>query len=260
MPNVAIVGAGIAGLTAALRLAERGYKVTLFERDNFIGGKFRATEWDGGRQTAFHEHSYHMFLNWYHNFWQIAKEIGAEDQFTPLTKIKFLERGDFPNMKELVNFGSPSTVLTNLLSGVLPVPHMFLYMYSVLDLLSTPMRDSFRDLISVNGFASTKPYATEESVRMYDEYLAKTFAIASYESSAKTFRTFLQYGTFCPDPLYLALKGDCYNHFLRLFLKQLRHWESISASTTKRRRSSSAPMAWFPRSYSMFFRRNSAQA
>ena len=43
--KVTIIGAGIAGLTAALRLAERGYEVTLFERDNFIGGKFRATEW-----------------------------------------------------------------------------------------------------------------------------------------------------------------------------------------------------------------------
>jgi phytoene dehydrogenase-like protein len=49
MPNVTIVGAGMAGLTAALRLAERGYEVTVFERDNFVGGKFRATEWLGGK-------------------------------------------------------------------------------------------------------------------------------------------------------------------------------------------------------------------
>ncbi len=224
MQKVTIVGAGIAGMTAALRLAQRGYKVTLFERDDFVGGKFRATEWVGEetKRRVYHEHSYHMFLNWYHNFWEIAKDIGVKDQFAPLNKVKFLKRGEFPYMKELVDFGAPSTILTNLFSGVLPLPHMFLYMYSVLDLLSTPMLGNrFRDLISVNGFASTKPYATEASVKMYDEYLAKTFAIASYQSSAKTFRTFLQYGTYCPEPLYLALKGDCYNHFLRPFLEKL---------------------------------------
>jgi zeta-carotene desaturase len=215
MPKVTIVGAGVAGLTAALRLAERGYEVTMFERDSFVGGKFRATEWNGDGRAAYHEHSYHMFLNWYHNFLQIAKDIDVLEQFMPLTKVRFLYRGEFPNMKELVNFGSPSSVLQNLFSGVLPVPHMFLYMYSVIDLLSTPLRGGFRDLISVNGFASTRLYATERSVRMYDEYLAKAFAIASYETSAKTFRTFLQYGVFRPEPLYLALKGDSFNYFLR---------------------------------------------
>ena len=37
-----------------------------------------------------------MFLNWYHNFWQIADEIGAVDDFIPLTKVKFMRRGEFP--------------------------------------------------------------------------------------------------------------------------------------------------------------------
>ncbi len=224
MPKVAIVGAGIAGLTAALRLAERGYEVSIFERDGFVGGKFRATPWvrEATSQGAFHEHSYHMFLNWYHNFWKIAEEIGARKGFIPLTRVLFLRRDEFPRMKQLVNFGSLATIPQNLFSGVLPMSDMFLYMYSVLDLLSTPMAQSrYRDLISVNGFASTRPYATEASVGMYDEYLAKTFAIASYQSSAKTFRTFLEYGTYCPEPLYWALTGNCYEMFLKLLQEKL---------------------------------------
>ncbi|MFG3595862.1 oleate hydratase [Bradyrhizobium sp. RDI18] len=75
MPKVTIVGAGIAGLTAALHLAQRGYEVTIFESNSFVGGKFRAVEWKGS--GSFHEHSYHMFLNWYHNFFDIADAIGA---------------------------------------------------------------------------------------------------------------------------------------------------------------------------------------
>jgi zeta-carotene desaturase len=216
MAKVTIIGAGMAGLTAALRLAERGYEVTIFEDDAFVGGKFRATKWDGEKRSAFHEHSYHMFLNWYHNFWRIADEIGARKNFMPMTRVKFLSANEFPRMKELVNFGSPAAVWQNLFCGVIPMADMFLYMYSVVDLLGTPMhQDRYRDLISINSFASTKPYMTETAAGMYDDYLAKTFALASYESAAKTFQTFIEYGAYAPAPLYWALNGDCYNQFLR---------------------------------------------
>src|SRR5437667_1623488 len=58
----------------------------------------------------------------------------------------------------------------NLFSGVLPLTDMFLYMYSIVDLLSTPMPEKesrYHDLISINAFSSTKPYSTQLSVSMY---------------------------------------------------------------------------------------------
>ena len=85
MPNVIIVGTGIAGMSAALRLAERGYKVTIYEQNDFVGGKFRAVEWKDTK--AFHEHSYHMFLNWYHNFFEIADTIGVRKEFVALQRV-----------------------------------------------------------------------------------------------------------------------------------------------------------------------------
>src|SRR5262245_26070232 len=71
--RVVVVGAGMAGLTAALRLAERGYNVTVYEEKPFIGGQFGAHTHDGG--ATYHEHCYHFFLNWYFNFWKIAADI-----------------------------------------------------------------------------------------------------------------------------------------------------------------------------------------
>ena len=43
-PHVAVVGGGIAGLTAAYRLAQQGAKVTVYEATNRVGGKIRSTK------------------------------------------------------------------------------------------------------------------------------------------------------------------------------------------------------------------------
>ena len=47
--NVNIVGAGVAGLAMAIRLAARGHHVTVFERSDKPGGKLNTREWEGFR-------------------------------------------------------------------------------------------------------------------------------------------------------------------------------------------------------------------
>jgi phytoene desaturase len=46
---VIIVGAGIAGLAASIRLASRGHHVTIFERSDKPGGKLNSISWEGFR-------------------------------------------------------------------------------------------------------------------------------------------------------------------------------------------------------------------
>jgi hydroxysqualene dehydroxylase len=46
-PRVAVVGAGLAGLTAGLALARRGWRVDLYERSRLLGGKTTSFEVDG---------------------------------------------------------------------------------------------------------------------------------------------------------------------------------------------------------------------
>ncbi|MBY8878247.1 FAD-dependent oxidoreductase [Actinacidiphila acidipaludis] len=67
-PRAAVVGGGIAGLTAAAALAERGVGVTLYEREAELGGRLRG--WptrlaDGS--TATMSRGFHAFFRQYYN-------------------------------------------------------------------------------------------------------------------------------------------------------------------------------------------------
>ncbi len=48
--NIAVVGAGPAGLSAALTSAQRGHKVVLFEKDSVIGGQFNLAKQIPGKE------------------------------------------------------------------------------------------------------------------------------------------------------------------------------------------------------------------
>ncbi len=199
MPEVVIVGSGLAGMSAATRLMEQGFDITLYEQNNFLGGKLGAHK-DGDKPDP-HEHCYHMYLNWYNNFWQLMAEIGAIGKFIPSTVIGCRLPGDKQTRPYLTNPGSPATILTNMLNGVASPADQFLSAYSLLDLIGTysTSGDTLAQT-SVSNFFRSRGYASEASLAASARTLAEAFASPSYLSSARSYQSLFKYGYRHPAP------------------------------------------------------------
>ncbi|MCB0509785.1 MAG: FAD-dependent oxidoreductase [Bacteroidetes bacterium] len=76
--RVAVVGGGIAGIASAAALSERGFAVSLFERENFLGGKVGSWEFESKGERLRTEHGFHAFFRQYYNLLAFLKEIGAD--------------------------------------------------------------------------------------------------------------------------------------------------------------------------------------
>lgn len=73
-PRVVIVGAGIAGLSAAAGLAERGVRVDIAERENYLGG--RVGSWTthlGDGEPISMSRGFHAFFRQYYNLRQLLR-------------------------------------------------------------------------------------------------------------------------------------------------------------------------------------------
>jgi isorenieratene synthase len=80
--RVAVVGGGLAGIGAAALLAERGFSVTLFERNHYLGGKVGCWDvsFEDGNATKV-DHGFHAFFRHYYNLRSFMEKIGATDHW-----------------------------------------------------------------------------------------------------------------------------------------------------------------------------------
>ena len=78
--RVAIVGAGLAGLAAAVDLVDAGYSVDLYEARPFMGGKVGS--WVDGEGNHI-EMGLHVFFFNYANLFALLRKVGAIDNLLP---------------------------------------------------------------------------------------------------------------------------------------------------------------------------------
>lgn len=78
--KVAVVGGGLAGIGAASLLGERGFQVTLFERNHYLGGKVGCWDvpFEDGNITKV-DHGFHAFFRHYYNLRSFMEKIGAAE-------------------------------------------------------------------------------------------------------------------------------------------------------------------------------------
>ena len=78
-PTVAILGGGVGGLSAAHELAERGFAVTVYERQATFGGKARSMSvpgsGTGGRKDLPGEHGFRFFPGFYKHITDTMRRI-----------------------------------------------------------------------------------------------------------------------------------------------------------------------------------------
>jgi zeta-carotene desaturase len=90
-PTVGIVGGGLAGLSAACALADAGYKITLFERRAFLGGRASSYEHPGTGETM--DNSQHVLLGCCTNLRDLYRRLGVTDKVRWYKRITFIEPG-----------------------------------------------------------------------------------------------------------------------------------------------------------------------
>jgi hypothetical protein len=209
-PRVTVIGGGIAGLSAALRLAERGYPVKVYERSERLGGNLGSRS-SGGAELDVYPH---MYLNWYRNFWSLLSDASGRPPrtgFTACSTIWQLRRGEYPRFRGLVDAYSPWNpvhLTENVFSGVGPPGDMLVFGYAGIDLLAERFQSTVAvDDLSVSAFLRSRPYMTDRAAAAYDSFITMVWSLPSYLTSASAYQAYLGHCLADPSPAFWLPRG-----------------------------------------------------
>jgi squalene-associated FAD-dependent desaturase len=89
--SVAIAGGGLAGLAAACALSDLGFRVTLFERRPYLGGRASSYEHPGTGEVV--DNCQHVLFRVCTNLFEFYRRIGVEDKIRWYENMTFIEPG-----------------------------------------------------------------------------------------------------------------------------------------------------------------------
>lgn len=153
-----VVGGGLAGIAAAVVLAERGVRVTLLEASPFLGG--RAGAWTdnlAGGEPFEMERGFHAFFRQYYNLRNLLRRIDPDlAMLMPLEDYPILG----PNGESQSFAALPRRPLASIIALVRRTPAF-----------------TFRSLFRINGRAAARmlAYSEESVVRSFDDRTADQY-------------------------------------------------------------------------------------
>ena len=239
-PTVAVVGGGLGGLTSAFYLARAGFKVTLLEASDILGGNFSSSCVNGD----YHDVYPHIFCPWYANFWNLFENdlgLGArDDNFAARWGVKILDK----DAKDYISLESPTTlqsVIANLRSGLARWPDLFLLGFSMLDLAATPFdrkRDDQLENLDVNGFVYSRGYSTQAVAHLQNYMLMLIWSIQSELTAASSYQDFIKHTIAYPKktPFCYLLEGPLQTKIIDPMEKKLGEYDCVIRKNAKVKR------------------------
>ena len=154
--SVGIIGGGLAGVSAAIFLAERGFRVKIFEKETYLGGKVGSwpVKFNDGYTTQV-EHGFHAFFRQYYNLRNLLKKLDAFKYLIPIDDYLILT-------KKHGNFGFKDISTVPVLN-ILSMAKTGIYSYK--DALLNP---GFRKMTSLLSYNREKTFAKFDNVSFKD--------------------------------------------------------------------------------------------
>jgi hypothetical protein len=218
--RVTVAGGGLAGLAAALRLAERGHQVKLYESKSMLGGNLASRSAGDGAQIDIYPH---MYLKWYGNFWELLGPANRDALFRPMQGVKQLLPGQFPRFTGIKSPYQARNILRNMLNGPTRPADMYVFLYAALDLMGESLNPTLiMDDLSLNDFLSTRMYMTPRAAELYNDLVINVWGIPSYLASASDYRDFVAYSVADAAPPFWLARGSAQDQVIDALQTQLK--------------------------------------
>lgn len=246
-PAAIVIGAGIAGLSAAFSLAERGFAVEVYEKEESAGGNLGAAipgtkeEEDRREKPPNTVEVYpHLFADWYLNFWAMMDKIGRGKQnanlWRPMEDFKLLSRPKHPEAryqplyKTLRNNGAFDSSLPNLFSGILPLPDMFLAGYASLGALAENFKtDDPMAIATLGDFLNTRFYRSRYVTEFYQMLILNIWSVQPDRTCVYACQRFFQLQFKDPKPTAWVLhSGNAHDDIIQPLVDYMRSHLHVS--------------------------------
>lgn len=154
--SVGIIGGGLAGVSAAIFLAERGFRVKIFEKEKYLGGKVGSwpVKFDDGFSIQV-EHGFHAFFKQYYNLRNLLKKIDAFKYLIPIDDYLILT-------KKYGNYGFKELDTVPVLN-ILSMAKTGIYSYR-----EAMLNPGFRKMTSLLSYKKEKTFSKFDSISFKD--------------------------------------------------------------------------------------------